>query len=363
MDIDQNIRGRVGAAATLTVVAAASALSLSACFSNSSGSPDASIDSGGVDSGMSPDVFHVSDAFTFPVNDAPVEQDARIDSTLPDAPSSDAPTGPDGAGTVTLTVLNYLGWCSVTVNGGAGSTNGTITAYVDPGTVTIAATPASSMYAIGADPWFATSQDNGGAAPGTDNGDGSTETTTATVNVTGNQCVSVCCGDAPNGTGCPTMNPCLLIPADSGPADSEPAESGTPADSGTPTEAGTDACPITGGGSQSGVGCAAPCGGTCTTGTTSDFVTYTSTCGGQVFGLSCSGTCPSTCVCNGCTTPPETPACTASSCTAGSCGSIPCTCTTNGTQTGTTFVNYDVQPQLSALAAWNACMFPGTFTP
>jgi hypothetical protein len=33
---------------------------------------------------------------------------------------------------------------------------------------------------------------------------------TPTTNTSqGTACVSVCCGDAPSGTGCPTTNPCL----------------------------------------------------------------------------------------------------------------------------------------------------------
>ena len=88
----------MGAASAVTVMAAASALSLSGCFgSKSDSAPDASVDSGrGIDSGESPDAFRVSDASTPPVNDALVEQDASVDSTLPDAPGGDAPAGPDG---------------------------------------------------------------------------------------------------------------------------------------------------------------------------------------------------------------------------------------------------------------------------
>jgi len=118
-------------------------------------------------------------------------------------------TAEGGGGNVTLTVKNYLLWCSVTINGGTASTAATVTASVAPGSMaTIVAKPASAAFAIGTNPWFGVTQNDGGAAPGTDVGTGATETTTATVVVTGNQCVSVCCGDAPNGTNCPTTNPC-----------------------------------------------------------------------------------------------------------------------------------------------------------
>ena len=106
--------------------------------------------------------------------------------------------------------MNFLDWCSVTINGGAASTGASVTAQVASGsTATIVATPASSAFEIGADPWFGVAQNDGGAAAGTDVGSGTTETTTATVVVSGNQCVSVCCeepGNAP--TPCPTTNPC-----------------------------------------------------------------------------------------------------------------------------------------------------------
>jgi len=110
---------------------------------------------------------------------------------------------------VTLTVKNYLAWCTVTINGGTASSNATVTASVTPGsTATIVATPKNSSFVIGTDPWFGVTANDGGATTGTDTGEGSTETSTATVVVSGNQCVSVCCGDAPAGTNCPTTNPC-----------------------------------------------------------------------------------------------------------------------------------------------------------
>jgi|GEM_PF-1112870 hypothetical protein len=129
--------------------------------------------------------------------------DGGGDSATPDG-------GVDGGSSnVTLTVMNYFGWCSVSINGGAASTGSSVTASVAPGTAaTIVALPASMAFAIGADPWFGVTQNDGGAAPGADNGTGVAETSTAMVVVTGNQCVSVCCGDAPTGTGCPTTNPC-----------------------------------------------------------------------------------------------------------------------------------------------------------
>lgn len=111
----------------------------------------------------------------------------------------------------TLTVMNFLSWCSVTINGGTASTGASVTSSVAVGsTATIVATPApNSSFQIGPDPWFGVTQNDGGAAAGTDNGAGATETSTATVVVTGNQCVSVCCQEPNNSpTPCPATNPC-----------------------------------------------------------------------------------------------------------------------------------------------------------
>jgi hypothetical protein len=117
-------------------------------------------------------------------------------------------------GTATLTVKNFLNWCSVSINGGSASTDATVTASIAAGAVaTIVATPASSSFQIGPAPWFGVDQNGGAAAPGTDVGSGTSETSTATVtmNQAGmSQCVSVCCQEPGNSPDpCPTTNPCL----------------------------------------------------------------------------------------------------------------------------------------------------------
>ena len=109
--------------------------------------------------------------------------------------------------------MNFLSWCSVTVNGGTASTGATIMASVAPGsTATIVAKPASASFQIGPTPWFGVDQNDGGAAAGTDVGSGVTETSTATVTITSTgstQCVSVCCQEPNNApTPCPATNPC-----------------------------------------------------------------------------------------------------------------------------------------------------------
>jgi hypothetical protein len=128
-------------------------------------------------------------------------------SGVPTASSTTA----DGGGT--LTVMNFLSWCSVAVNGGTVSTDATVTASVTPGSVaTIVAGPSSSSFQIGTDPWFGVDQNDGGPASGTDVGNGTGETSEATVTITGTgttQCVAVCCQEPGNSpVPCPTTNPC-----------------------------------------------------------------------------------------------------------------------------------------------------------
>jgi hypothetical protein len=124
------------------------------------------------------------------------------------------PSPATNSGAATLTVMNFLNWCSVEINGATPSTGATVSASVVPGSLaTIIATPASSSFQIGSDPWFGVDQNDGGAAPGSDIGTGTTESSTATVTIseTGmSQCVSVCCQEPGNGPiPCPTTNSCL----------------------------------------------------------------------------------------------------------------------------------------------------------
>jgi hypothetical protein len=124
------------------------------------------------------------------------------------------PPSPTIGGAQTLTVMNFLNWCSVAINGGPASTGATVTASVAPGTVAmIVAAPSSSSFQIGADPWFGVDQNDGGAASGTDVGSGASETSTATLTIPGTgttQCVAVCCQEPGNSpVPCPTTNPCL----------------------------------------------------------------------------------------------------------------------------------------------------------
>jgi hypothetical protein len=123
------------------------------------------------------------------------------------------PTPTTSGGSATLTVKNFLNWCSVEINGGSASTDATVTASVAAGTIaTIVATPASSSFQIGPAPWFGVDQNGGAAAAGTDVGSGVSESSTATVAMaqTGTpRCVSVCCQEPGNGPiPCPTTNPC-----------------------------------------------------------------------------------------------------------------------------------------------------------
>ncbi|HEY1555199.1 MAG TPA: hypothetical protein VGF94_10245 [Kofleriaceae bacterium] len=118
--------------------------------------------------------------------------------------SSDSSPKPDAAASATLTVKNYLSWCSISVNGGTASTNATMTAPITaPGSITLAAT-AGTGFELGPTPWHDTAGDTGTGDPGTvSNG-----TSTATVAVqAANKCVWACC-PFPDGTGCPTADQC-----------------------------------------------------------------------------------------------------------------------------------------------------------
>lgn len=154
----------------------------------------------------------VVDSSVQPSTDASAEATTERDAEAGSAGSADAHAeGGEGAAAATLTVLNFLSWCSVSINGSTPSTNATVTASVVPGsTAMIVATPASSAFQIGAEPWFGVmGSTDGGPAAGVDNGSGTTETSTAMVDVTGNQCVSVCCQEPSNSpTPCPTTDPC-----------------------------------------------------------------------------------------------------------------------------------------------------------
>lgn len=181
---------RVSRVSTIAVVG----IGIAACSSSNPPEPSA-VDSGQVsrDTGTSKDT-----GGTPPKADSAVSKDTGVD----------APP----AASVTLTVMNFLDWCSVSINGGAASANATVSATVTGGSVaTIVATPASGAFQIGPDPWFGVDQNNGSAAPGTDVGSGTTETSTAKVTISGSgtQCVSVCCQEPNNSpTPCPTTNPC-----------------------------------------------------------------------------------------------------------------------------------------------------------
>jgi hypothetical protein len=167
-------------------------------------------------------------------SDAEAGSEAGAEGGIEASPSGDAsedspaPVDTDGDA---LTILNYNGWCSITVNGGTPSMAPTITAYVPPGsTATLVARSAPGMsFPLGTDPWFGIDPpgSEAGGAPGDDSGEDasndapdayggplsgvhsgtdSSETSTGMVTMEGDRCVSVCCGYPPSN--CPASNPC-----------------------------------------------------------------------------------------------------------------------------------------------------------
>lgn len=112
-----------------------------------------------------------------------------------------------GSTPVSLTVKNYLSWCSVSVNGDTASSAAEQTTCVTAGAVPVT-TEALPGFELGTTPWHHTDGDSGSGEQGTLTGSGQSTMSSATVNVTGaSACAWVCCETA--GTSdCPTMDLC-----------------------------------------------------------------------------------------------------------------------------------------------------------
>jgi hypothetical protein len=125
---------------------------------------------------------------------------------IPDAGKKDS--GKDAhCGGSELTVLNFDGWCSVSIAGAKASTSPSQVACVPAGTVTLVASPTTG-FEIDGNLWHGTSGDKGMGDPGTDTGAGAGETSSATVLVSkSTACVSVCCPFT-DGSGCSSTNAC-----------------------------------------------------------------------------------------------------------------------------------------------------------
>ncbi len=118
---------------------------------------------------------------------APLSAPDATVAIVPDAApvTIDAPPAPDAAtaGTVTLTVEDYLRWCSVTVEGGAATTVASTTMTFPMGTVVdLTAMKASATFVFGY--WAGTDGDTTSAH------DTNMDTT---VTMTGNKTVQACC--------------------------------------------------------------------------------------------------------------------------------------------------------------------------
>ena len=140
---------------------------------------------------------------------SPSKMDApagKMDAAI-DARPIDAPRPIDAATMVTLTVKNYLNWCSVSVGGGTASTAAVQTTIVPVSTaVALTASPASTAFELGPNMWHHVDADTGNTGvPG--NVSGTTSTATKTTQATpGTACVWVCCPFT-NGTGCESTIP------------------------------------------------------------------------------------------------------------------------------------------------------------
>jgi hypothetical protein len=127
---------------------------------------------------------------------------------MPDGKTSDGKAPDSPSSSATLTVKNYLAWCSVSVDGmnasvGAVQTEPITTSRND---LTLVATAASASFKIDSMMWHHTNGDSGSGEAGTVSGAMSTATVTVTAGA--NKCVWVCCPFT-SGTGCPTTDQCL----------------------------------------------------------------------------------------------------------------------------------------------------------
>jgi hypothetical protein len=115
---------------------------------------------------------------------------------------ADAGRDAEGGGCVTLTVKNYLSWCSVSVAGNAAASTAEQTACVAPGAVSLSAT-ALTGFQLGTTPWHGTDGDHGSGELGTvAAGKSATKITVSKA-----ACVWVCC-EFTGGGGCPAANQC-----------------------------------------------------------------------------------------------------------------------------------------------------------
>jgi hypothetical protein len=121
--------------------------------------------------------------------------------------STGTSNGCSGSTSVSLSVKNYLAWCSVAVASDPASSAAKQTVCVAPGSVNLTAT-ALVGFQLGNTPWHGTSGDTGSGTMGTVTGTGQSAKSMTTVDVTaGTACVWVCC-EFTSGGGCPTTNQC-----------------------------------------------------------------------------------------------------------------------------------------------------------
>jgi len=116
--------------------------------------------------------------------------DAPPAGATPDAPAAATPDAPSGTSTFTLTIDNYLGWCSITVNGGMAFTDMTKSFTLPASShAQLHGDTSDSIYFV----W--------GFWSGTDAGDHDASKST-TVTMTGDKTVRACCPDVGQTT-CP----------------------------------------------------------------------------------------------------------------------------------------------------------------
>jgi hypothetical protein len=141
-------------------------------------------DDGGTDA--TNDVTQQNDSST---NDSATKDGALNDSASNDASDATASDATDGAANFTLTIKNYIGWCSITVNGGTPSTAGTQTFQFAPNTsVTVHGDTANaSLFYWG---YWGNVAPDGGLADG-----GEDLSMSVSFNITRDMTLNACCPD------------------------------------------------------------------------------------------------------------------------------------------------------------------------
>jgi hypothetical protein len=172
----------------------------------SSGGGDTGTSSGGGDTGTESDTGTVADTGTAGDSSMAADTGSTVDSGTAADTGSTTDSGCSGSAPVDLKLVNYLGWCDLTVAGTAlpvPSAGSTVTSHICVAAgATLSATANGSSFIIGTPPLpFVV-----GTNTTTDNG-----STASTTLASGSSCVVACCPFT-DGSGCSGSSVTSLCP-------------------------------------------------------------------------------------------------------------------------------------------------------